>query len=77
MFRAFVDVPAFVITRLVWDETGQVVSLRMPGMTNEQLTNTWQIRCARLFVHIGWLKEDGTAEVFRLMVAFPPPQSFF
>ena len=44
--------PTFVITRLAFDETGEKLTVPVPG--SDDARNTWHIFVARLAVHVGW-----------------------
>ena len=60
--------PAFVLRRLSFDETGQKLTLSVPGCSAEQECSVWQVMVARLAVTIGW---DGRG-VYNFDIVLPP-----
>ena len=62
--------PDFVVSRLAWDETGEV--LNIPGLGGQ---STWQVMVARMRLIIGWLPVGSSTENSRILdwtLVLPP-----
>jgi hypothetical protein len=46
--------PMFCFARLAWDETGQKLTLQLPGFNTEQMASTWHVLVARLTLYVTW-----------------------
>ena len=57
--RARSSRPVFFGSRLAWDETGERVTLQVPGATQEQQNSVWHILVSRLKLVVAWSRPDG------------------
>ena len=64
--------PLLVITRLVWDETGERLTMPVKGSRKGARTSVWQVMVARMVLLVGWWDEGSTLKVFRFPIVFAP-----
>jgi len=66
--------PDIVLSRLAWDETGEVLTLCLPTSrgSTEQQRSTWHIMVARVRLIVGWLPEGKPPVVIDWTLTVPP-----
>eukprot|EP00972_Heterocapsa_arctica_P098381 14518694-Heterocapsa_arctica.AAC.1 len=60
--------PLFVLRRLSFDETGQKLTLSLPGRSAEQNCTVWQVMVSPLSLTVGW----GAFGVYSFDIVLPP-----
>jgi len=69
--RARSSRPVFFGSRLAWDETGERVTLQVPGATQEQQNSVWHILVSRLKLVVAWSRPDGVLQPFTIALVLP------
>ena len=69
--RARSSRPVFFGSRLAWDETGERVTLQVPGATQEQQNSVWHVLVSRLKLVVAWSRPDGVLQPFTIALVLP------